>query len=179
MRALDLAGQKFGRLTAIERAGKSPHGKITWLCVCDCGRMVVVVGSSLMSGNTQSCGCHKAAVAAENGRCSRHLIMVHGGHKDRLYRVWSDMKRRCYNPNFKQFKDYGGRGIVICDEWRDDYGAFKSWACSNGYDDSAPYGKCTIDRIDNNGNYEPDNCRWVDMKAQAKNRRPRSIGVTV
>lgn len=177
MRALDLTGEKFGGLTVVERKGSTPHGKTTWLCECECGNKVVVVGSSLLSSNTQSCGCHKAKTSAENGRNSRHLVKTHGGHNERLYRVWADMKRRCNNPRFKQYKDYGGRGISVCAEWLD-YAAFREWALNNGYDPNAQYSKCTLDRIDNNGNYEPGNCRWVDMKTQAQNRRPHNIGVT-
>lgn len=172
-RLVDLTGQKFGRLTVIERAGTSPHGKATWTCECDCGSMVVVIGNSLLTGNTRSCGCVHNEASAENGRNSRDAVRTHGGHKDRLYHVWSDMKRRCENPRFKQFKDYGGRGISVCPEWRNNYEAFREWALLNGYDKTAPVGKCTLDRINVNGNYEPANCRWVDMKAQAQNRRPR------
>ena len=106
MRALDLTGEKHYRLRVIERAGSSPHGKTTWLCECECGKLLVVVGSSLLNGNTQSCGCYKAKTSAENGRNSRRLVKTHGGHNERLYRVWADMKRRCNNPHFKQYKDY-------------------------------------------------------------------------
>jgi len=83
------------------------------------------------------------------------------------------MKDRCYNQNVSQFKDYGGRGIIVCDEWKDDFKAFYDWAVSHGYDENAPHGQCTIDRIDNNKGYSPDNCRWVSMEVQVLNKRPR------
>ena len=89
----------------------------------------------------------------------------------RLYRVWASMKDRCYNPNKKEYHNYGGRGITICDEWRDDFQEFHDWAFTNGYDENAPRGACTLDRIDVNGNYCTENCRWVDMKTQNNNRR--------
>ena len=166
----DLTGQKFGRLTVIERC--SPVGqKVRWLCKCDCGNIKDVIAWELTSGKTKSCGCLQAE--------SRHLRRNPKGRGTRLYGVWKLMKQRCRDQNCKGYRLYGARGIRVCDEWSNDYMAFHDWAFANGYDPDAPKGKCTLDRIDSNGNYEPSNCRWVDMKTQAQNRRPHNIGVTL
>lgn len=101
----------------------------------------------------------------------KQAIKKHGGCYDRLYKVYANIKNRCYNENSNDYQYYGARGIKICAEWLNDYTAFKKWAYANGYNDSAQYGQCTIDRIDVNGNYEPSNCRWVSMSIQSKNRR--------
>ena len=168
MRFEDLTGQKFGRLTVIERAESKTRAngrtRVAWLCSCDCGKTCVVNADVLKGGRTKSCGCLK----------TEHNIATwtkHSGSKDRLYGVWNDIKKRCYNPKYKQFKDYGGRGIRMCDEWRHDYSAFKKFALEHGYDPDAKFGACTIDRMDVNGNYCPENCRFVDMKIQNNNRR--------
>ena len=95
--------------------------------------------------------------------------------KERLYNVYLGMRHRCYDPKIKNYRLYGGRGIKICDEWLNDYSVFREWAYANGYDENAPRGKCTIDRIDNNGDYTPQNCRWVDMKTQRKNQNPLNM----
>lgn len=173
---VDLTGQRFGRLLVVERAGSTHLKKATWLCRCDCGTVFVAIGNNLMTGNTRSCGCLD--------RETNSIIHTrHGGNRpgkrERLYSVWLNIKARCEIPNRWDYKYYGGRGIKVCEKWRSDYGAFREWAYSTGYDDAAAFGKCTIDRIDVNGDYEPDNCRWADMKTQRNNRRPRSIGVTV
>lgn len=165
----DKTGQKFGRLTVIERA-ENKGLKVAWLCKCDCGNTCVVQAHVLKSGGTKSCGCLKA----ENNRAT---WTKHNGCKERLYGVWSDIKKRCYNPNYKQYKDYGGRGIQVCEEWRQDYSAFKEFAEANGYDPCAKFGDCTIDRIDVNGDYCPENCRFVDMKVQNNNRRNSRNGL--
>ena len=98
-------------------------------------------------------------------------MVVHGGINDRLYEVWGSMKKRCNNPNDKSYKNYGGRGIKVCKEWNENYLSFKKWAYKNGYDENAPHGECTIDRINVNGNYEPNNCRWISNAEQQKNKR--------
>lgn len=100
-----------------------------------------------------------------------YLNRTHGGHGSRLYPIWTAMLARCYHPQNKSFHNYGGRGITVCDEWRNSYEAFRDWALATGYDEKAPRGQCTIDRIDVNGNYCPENCHWVDMKTQAANKR--------
>lgn len=165
----DLIGLRFGRLTVINRADDyiSPkRGKhhVRWNCLCDCGANTIVESNMLTRGRTKSCGCLRKDVLKE-------VATTHGGRRDRLYRTWANIKNRCYNMSSADYKYYGGRGIQMCDEWRSDYATFKEWAYQTGYDENAQWGKCTIDRIDVNGNYEPLNCRWVDMKVQSRNRR--------
>lgn len=163
---IDLTGRRFGRLVAIKRVG-SISGKAAWLCRCDCGGKATVPSSSLTSGNTRSCGCiHSEQVAAGN-----RARATHGGGRSRLYAVWHSMKQRCYDKARKDYANYGGRGIRVCDEWLHDFAAFRDWAMASGYKPDAPYGSCTLDRVDVDGDYEPNNCRWADAKTQANNRR--------
>ena len=160
--AKDLTGLRFGRLVAIEQTDKrTKAGSIIWRCVCDCGNTAYVIAGNLSRNHTLSCGC-----LAENV-CKT----THGCSEERLYYVWRGIKERCYCPSHNRYQLYGGRGIQMCEEWRNDYSAFRNWALANGYDANAKRGECTIDRIDVNGNYEPSNCQWVDMKIQRKNQR--------
>ncbi len=154
----DLTGKRFGRLTVLEFV-PNEKAKSYWKCRCDCGNIRIIQGTALKNGNTKSCGCYHSEVSAK--RREKHKLT-----HTRLYSVWNRMKQRCYNSNDKCYKGYGARGIKVCDEWRQDFKAFYDWAIANKYKSGL-----SIDRIDVNGNYEPDNCRWVDMKTQARNRR--------
>lgn len=159
---IDLTGQRFGRLTVIKRDG-TIYGQASWLCICDCGKSVVVRGYCLRKGETRSCGCLAAELAQKR-------LITHGATKTRLFKIWSNMIARCYKPYHKSFKDYGGRGISICDEWLHSFAKFQGWAIANKYADNL-----SIDRINVNGNYEPSNCQWLTMKEQGQNRRTSRI----
>lgn len=161
----DITGQRFERLVVKKMIYE--EGKPSFcLCQCDCGNEKVILASSILNGTTRSCGCLNREVARNLSHNATHRET-----KTRLYRVWQGIKRRIYNPHTKKYPIYGGRGIKMCDEWTHSYESFRDWALANGYDPNAKFGVCTIDRIDPNGDYEPSNCRWVDLKVQAQNKR--------
>lgn len=155
----DLTGYKFGRLLVMGRSRNDKQGKPMWKCKCECGNEVVVRGAALSQGRTVSCGCY----------CNE-IHTTHGGSETRLYHVWRNMKERCYSKTHRAYPDYGGRGIAVCDEWLD-FDNFRKWAMESGYNENASQWVCTLDRIDVNSGYYPQNCRWVDMTEQAKNKR--------
>lgn len=159
----DLTGQRFGMVTVTGFAGRDRNGKPVFDCVCDCGKTCQIRGSSLIEGDTKSCGCYRAIK-------SREIHVTHGdcgklSQYNHLYLIWKHMLNRCYSPDGDGYNLYGGRGVTVCDEWHD-WGHFKEWAIRSGWKEGL-----SIDRIDVNGNYFPDNCRWTDMRGQSNNKR--------
>lgn len=163
-RLKNLVGQPFGNWIVLKRVSNSKWNESMWLCQCQCqsGTLKVVRGIDLVHGKSKSCGCLQKERASEANK-------THGQTKTRLYRIYAGMKSRCYNPNEPAYKNYGGRGITICPEWQM-FEPFKKWAMLHGYDDNL-----SIDRIDNNKGYSPENCRWTDRKTQNNNQRSNRL----
>lgn len=162
----DMTGQRFSRLVVIERVGSDKRGEARWLCTCDCGKTTIVLGSHLRSGRIKSCGCFMRERTSERMRGnSTRGNTKHGGSGSRLYRVWSNMKTRCFNPRNKTYQWYGALGTTVCSDWLN-FDQFEKWAMSNGYRDDL-----TLERIDPFGNYEPSNCTWIPLRNQNKNKR--------
>lgn len=159
-----MTGQRFGKLVVLKRAEdyvlSSGRKLVQWLCLCDCGKEILVIGENLKKGNTTSCGCYKKDLMKQKQT-------KHGLSNTRISYIYSGMKDRCFNKNDKRYDNYGGRGITICNEWlgEDGFINFYNWAINNGYSENL-----TIDRIDTNGNYEPSNCRWETLEIQENNR---------
>lgn len=164
----DLTGQRFGRLTVIGVDDRNTK-KTYFYCQCDCGNVKSVRADSLMCGAIRSCGCMKK----EQDRINLEANHSHKMSKTRPYDIWQNMKGRCYNPHNPRYDRYGGRGITVCDEWKEDFNAFYEWSVQNGYSDDL-----TIDRIDNDKGYSPDNCRWATQEEQARNRES-NIKITI
>lgn len=164
----DLTGEKFGKLEVIGIADTGTR-KTYWLCKCECGNYKNVRSDSLICGAIKSCGCLKKQQDKIN-------LTANHSHKQsgtRLYQIWQGIKKRCYNKHDTRYHRYGGRGITVCNEWQKDFMNFYKWAINSGYSDGL-----TIDRIDNDKNYTPENCRWVDIKTQCNNRST-NIKITI
>jgi hypothetical protein len=155
MRLIDLTGRKFGRWTVIERA-HTRLGKVRWLCRCECGEQWTVSATSLMQGTSKSCGCTRGGHNRTHGEGGSSFYSVE-------YNAWMHMRQRCSNPNYHAYARYGGRGIKICERWN----SYEAFLADMG---RRPSGRRSLDHINNNGNYEPSNCRWATIVQQMRNR---------
>jgi hypothetical protein len=167
-KANDLTGRVFEKLKVLERDGNTRPTR--WICQCECGTIKSIIGQSLLNGCSTSCGCVRKekiiGCSTKHGKCGT-----------KLYECLKNMKKRCYNPNHPRYEHWGGRGITICDEWLNEENGvlnFYNWAMTNGYQEGL-----SIDRINNDGNYEPSNCRWTDSYTQRMNQRPRQKKVKI
>lgn len=168
MRTIDLTGKVFGRLTVLEQAG-TKHREILWLCKCSCGNTHTVVSSTLRNGVAKSCGCLRRELGRKLGKASRKHGHARDGKETPEYRIWSNMLSRCNNTNHPNFKHYGQRGIKVCERWH----SFENFIADMGRRPKGNWGKrpkYSLDRIDNNGNYAPKNCRWATIQQQNNNQ---------
>lgn len=161
----DLTGKKIGRLTVLRLSDNKKNGSTKWVCQCDCGNIVEVFSSNLTREHTKSCGCLAREKSSKRMK-EKNPGYKHGKNNSRLHIIWDAMKKRCYLKSHIHYLNYGGRGIEVCEEWKNDFMSFYNWAMDNGYKDDL-----TIDRIDSDKNYCPENCRWITYKQQANNKR--------
>lgn len=162
---LQLTGKRFGRLVVLEEAGRDPRNLVLWRCICDCGNEFTTAGTRIKRGRAKSCGCLQKDRAGAAAKKSAPKRRTHGRNTaDPTYMSWSALKDRCNNPNNQRFEHYGGRGISVCDRWKE---SFENFLEDMG---DRPPGT-TIDRVDVNGNYEPSNCRWATSKQQSLNKQ--------
>ena len=166
---INLIGKKFGKLIVIDRAKNSEDGRRRWKCKCECGNITILQTNALRRGNTKSCGCLRKMKNEKNPNYK------HGKRNTKLYYIWQGMKQRCYDTKSVKYHNYGKRGIKVCDEWKNDFMSFYNWALKNGFCEFKNRKEQTLDRINNNGNYEPNNCRWVTQSENCRNRNNNKI----